>query len=176
MNSYLTRATLNDVLLGRKFPGKAFLLTFVSTCGIDIENDVRWEQAWDRLAAVRYIDKTGQAETERLRQQLAEAEARADQAARAGQAETERLRQQLAEAEARADQAARAGQAETERLRQQLAEAEARADQAAREADELRRRFNDVPKPEGTRPFNDVPKPEGTRPAAIPFWDVVSIR
>jgi len=29
----LTRAVLNDVLLGRKFPGKAFLLTFVSTCG-----------------------------------------------------------------------------------------------------------------------------------------------
>ena len=107
----LTRATLNDVLLGRKFPGKAFLLTFVSTCGIDIESDLRWEKAWDRLAAARYTDKTGQAEAEQLRQQLAEAEARANQ--------------------------------------------------AIREADELRQRFN------------DGPKPERIRPAAIPFWDVL---
>jgi hypothetical protein len=132
----LTRTTLNDMLHGRKFPRKAFLLTFVGACGIDIQNDLRWEQAWDRLAAARDMDKTGQAETEQLRQRLAEAEARADQAARAGQAETERLRQQLAEAEARADQ-------------------------AAREADELRRRLN------------DIPEPEGTRAAAIPFWDVL---
>ena len=46
----LTRSILSDVLLGRKFPGKAFLLTFVEACGIDLENDRRWEQAWDRLA------------------------------------------------------------------------------------------------------------------------------
>jgi hypothetical protein len=50
----LTRSTLSDVLLGRKFPGKAFLLTFVEACGIDIETDSRWEQAWDRLA-FRYL-------------------------------------------------------------------------------------------------------------------------
>ena len=41
------------MLLGQKFPGKAFMLTFVDACGIDLENDRRWEQAWDRLA-VRY--------------------------------------------------------------------------------------------------------------------------
>lgn len=46
----LGRSTIADVLAGRKFPGKAFLLTFVEACGIDIENDRRWDQAWDRLA------------------------------------------------------------------------------------------------------------------------------
>lgn len=46
----LTRSTLSDMLIARKFPGKAFLLTFVEACGIDIENDLRWAQAWDRLA------------------------------------------------------------------------------------------------------------------------------
>ena len=46
----LTRSTLSDVLLGRKFPGKAFMLTFVEACGIDIDNDRRWIEAWDRLA------------------------------------------------------------------------------------------------------------------------------
>jgi hypothetical protein len=45
----LTRSILSDVLLGRKFPSKAFLLTFIDVCGIDIETDRRWEQAWDRL-------------------------------------------------------------------------------------------------------------------------------
>src|ERR1700733_11079201 len=46
----LTRSPLSDVLRGRIFPSKAFLLTFVDACGIDIKNDLRWEQAWDRLA------------------------------------------------------------------------------------------------------------------------------
>jgi hypothetical protein len=46
----LTRSTLSDMLSARKFPSKAFLLTFVEACGVDIENDLRWAQAWDRLA------------------------------------------------------------------------------------------------------------------------------
>ena len=37
----LTRSNLSDVLLGRKFPRKAFLLTFVDACGIDLENRPR---------------------------------------------------------------------------------------------------------------------------------------
>jgi hypothetical protein len=45
----LGRSTIADVLAGRKFPGKAFLLTFVEACGVNIESDHRWEQAWDRL-------------------------------------------------------------------------------------------------------------------------------
>jgi len=60
----LGRTILSDVLLGRKFPSKAFLLTFVAKCGIDLETDRRWEQAWDRL-----VDKDPQVsltgETER---------------------------------------------------------------------------------------------------------------
>src|SRR5262249_373690 len=52
----LTRSTLTDVLRGRKFPRKAFLLTFVDACGIDLENDRGWEQAWDRLAP-QYLEQ-----------------------------------------------------------------------------------------------------------------------
>lgn len=50
----LTRSIISDALNGRKLPGKAFLLTFVDACGIDLENDHRWEEAWDRLAAQHY--------------------------------------------------------------------------------------------------------------------------
>jgi SOS regulatory protein LexA len=64
----LTRSILSDVLIGRKFPGKAFLLTFVDACGIDLENDRRWEQAWDRLA-VQYQQVSPPGEVERLRQE-----------------------------------------------------------------------------------------------------------
>jgi carbohydrate kinase (thermoresistant glucokinase family) len=65
----LTRSTLSDVLLGRKFPGKAFLLTFVEACGIDLAGDPRWAQAWDRLAARdRQADPAAE-EAERLRQE-----------------------------------------------------------------------------------------------------------
>jgi hypothetical protein len=123
----LTRGTLTEMLQGRKLPGKAFLLTFVGACGIDIENDRRWEKAWDRLAEARSQN-------------------------RSGQDEAERLRQKLAEAEARADQAARTGQDEAERLRQKLAEAEARADQATGETNGEHRGFDEAPKSEGTRP------------------------
>jgi hypothetical protein len=35
----LKRATITDVLTGRKFPRKAFLLTFVEACGVDLEVD-----------------------------------------------------------------------------------------------------------------------------------------
>ena len=70
------------MLLGRKFPRKAFLLTFIDACGIDLENDRRWEQAWDRLAVqYRRQDSPPPGEVERLRQ------------------ENEDLRQQLAAAQ-----------------------------------------------------------------------------
>jgi len=87
----LSRNTLSDVLLGRKYPSKAFLLTFVDACGIDIENDPRWEEAWDRLA-VQYLYQGAELGVEQLRRQLAEAEARADQAVR----DANELRKQLA--------------------------------------------------------------------------------
>jgi hypothetical protein len=47
----LKRATIADVLAGQAFPRKAFLLTFAEACGVDLQADHRWEQAWDRLAA-----------------------------------------------------------------------------------------------------------------------------
>ena len=92
----LTRSTLSDVLLGRKFPGKAFLLTFVDVCGIDLEKDRRWEQAWDRLAP-QYLDQAAEAEVEaeQLRRQLAELKAQANRVGK----EVVQLRQQLADAE-----------------------------------------------------------------------------
>jgi hypothetical protein len=47
----LKRATIADVLAGQAFPRKAFLLTFAEACGVDLQADHRWEQAWSRLAA-----------------------------------------------------------------------------------------------------------------------------
>jgi hypothetical protein len=47
----LKRATIADVLAGQAFPRKAFLLTFAEACGVDLQADHRWEQAWNRLAA-----------------------------------------------------------------------------------------------------------------------------
>src|SRR5690349_4978010 len=86
----LTRSTLSDVLLGRKFPGKAFLLTFLDACSIDLENDRRWERAWDRLAP-QYVDQDFEAEAEQLRRQLTEAKTEADRAGK----EVAQLLQQL---------------------------------------------------------------------------------
>jgi single stranded DNA-binding protein len=88
----LTRSTVSDVLIGRKFPGKAFLLTFVDACGVNLEHDRRWEQAWDRLA-VQYQQALPLEETERLRQEEVE---------RLRQ-ESEELRQQLTAAKRQAE-------------------------------------------------------------------------
>ncbi len=41
---------LSGVLQAQTFPHKGFLLTFVEACGVNLEIDERWEQAWDRLA------------------------------------------------------------------------------------------------------------------------------
>ena len=109
----LGRTTLSDVLLGRKFPGKAFMLTFVDTCGIDLEKDPRWEQAWDQLAG-RYLAQGAIAEAEGLRQQLA--------AALAAKTEADQARQA---AEQATDEARQAAQAEVERVQAELAEREA---------------------------------------------------
>jgi tetratricopeptide (TPR) repeat protein len=46
----LPRTTLGEVLSGRRFPSKAFLLTFVELCGVDPAADRRWEMTWNRLA------------------------------------------------------------------------------------------------------------------------------
>jgi hypothetical protein len=124
----LGRGNITDVLAGRKFPGKAFLLTFVDACGIDLEADRRWEQAWDRLETGRYRRQAAGTETEagradveagQLRRHLAEAEARA--------------RQQLAEAREGAEAVRRnllddlrGAAEEAEQLRQQVTDAKER--------------------------------------------------
>jgi single stranded DNA-binding protein len=45
----LGRSTVSDVLAGRKFPKKAFLLTLVEALGVDLEADRSWVEAWDWL-------------------------------------------------------------------------------------------------------------------------------
>ncbi len=47
----IRRSTLSDTLAGRKLPRKAFLLSFVEACGVKLDTDHRWEEAWDRIAA-----------------------------------------------------------------------------------------------------------------------------
>ncbi|MBQ0825603.1 FxSxx-COOH system tetratricopeptide repeat protein [Streptomyces tagetis] len=49
----LPRTTLGEVLRGRRFPSKAFLLTFVELCGAEPDEIRVWESTWNRLA-VRY--------------------------------------------------------------------------------------------------------------------------
>lgn len=79
----LTRSTLSDVLLGRRFPSKSFMLSFLDACGVDLANDDRWGAAWDRLAA-EFLGGDGEPKAEGhqrqidvLREQLAIAESRA---------------------------------------------------------------------------------------------------
>ncbi|MEV0944912.1 hypothetical protein AB0I90_31670 [Micromonospora wenchangensis] len=52
----LSRTTLGEVLGGRRFPSKAFLLTFVQVCGVDSEEEERWEATWKRLAPQYLIE------------------------------------------------------------------------------------------------------------------------
>ncbi|MET7373969.1 FxSxx-COOH system tetratricopeptide repeat protein [Micromonospora arida] len=60
----LPRATLGEVLAGRRFPSKAFLLTFVELCGIDPARDRRWEKAWNRLVVIYKFSGAAEAESE----------------------------------------------------------------------------------------------------------------
>jgi hypothetical protein len=46
----LHRSTLSLVLKGQSTPTKAFYLTFVEYCGIDLAEDRTWERAWDAVA------------------------------------------------------------------------------------------------------------------------------
>jgi serine/threonine protein kinase len=107
----LGRTSLNEVLNGRKFPRKAFLLTFVEACGIDLMTDLRWEEAWNRLALQSAHEVTSKRED--FRHQIAEFKGRALRA----EAENNRLRQQVTELSAQA----RRAEAENSRLRHQAA-------------------------------------------------------
>jgi single stranded DNA-binding protein len=62
----LGRTTVSDVLAGRKFPKKAFLLTLVETLGVDLEADRGWALVWDWLAENQQAPPSPK-EVERLR-------------------------------------------------------------------------------------------------------------
>lgn len=66
----LKRATSAEVLAEKTFPRKAFLLTFAEACGVDLQADHRWEQAWNRLAA-RYQAQLPQVPGGQIREHFA---------------------------------------------------------------------------------------------------------
>lgn len=117
----LGRSNTSEMLRGLKFPGKALLLTFAEACGIDLETDRRWEQAWDRLAVQRGM-QAARREAERVARGAEEATAPEGSATPCGSDEPgqqlEELRNKLVVAEQRADD-------EHERAKQAVAETHA---------------------------------------------------
>lgn len=95
----LKRGSITDVLAGTTFPRKAFLLTFVEACGVDLEADRRWEQAWINLAD-RRSDPAAEipaGQLDELREQLAVAQHRAEAAEDHAAAATAMLREREGE-------------------------------------------------------------------------------
>lgn len=82
----LGRTAISEVLAGRKFPGKAFLLTLVEACGVDLAADQRWAQVWDQLAPAylgsgrstrkQHTAAETDADAREVRRQLTDAEAK----------------------------------------------------------------------------------------------------
>jgi hypothetical protein len=64
----LRRSTLGDVLAGRTFPRKAFLLTFLEAIGIPPGTWTQWVQAWEQLAP-SYLGASSREESGPGRQQ-----------------------------------------------------------------------------------------------------------
>jgi rubrerythrin len=124
----LGRSAIGELLRGSAFPKKAFLLTFVEACGVDVAADLRWAQAWDRLSE-QYAKRAGQAQTDlaQLRTEVARlhAEVAAGQlAVKKAQAEGADLRTQLAAAQ-NAERARLEALHQLERTQQQLAHTQA---------------------------------------------------
>lgn len=61
----IRRSTLSDLLAGRKFPRKVFLLSFVEACGVSLDADHRWDEAWERIAA-QYKDPPYTAQVDQI--------------------------------------------------------------------------------------------------------------
>ncbi|MFI8203584.1 FxSxx-COOH system tetratricopeptide repeat protein [Streptomyces sp. NPDC085937] len=72
----LPRTTLGEVLRGRKFPSKAFLLTFVELCGAEPGEVQVWETTWNRLAVQYKVSEPATRSDESHAQQLARARQR----------------------------------------------------------------------------------------------------
>ena len=137
----LGRSTISDMLAGRKFPGKAFLLTFVEACGVDVAADRRWAEAWDRLSE-QYAKRTGQDQTElaQLREEVAglHTEVAAEQcAAKKAQAEGANLRAQLAAATQNAEKAQLEALHQLERTQRQLSDAQNEVTRLRKEVKDL---------------------------------------
>jgi serine/threonine protein kinase len=154
----LGRTSLNDVLHGRKFPKKSFMLTFVAACGVDLEADRRWEETWDRLA------------DEHLRQPD-EAESRHGSHVDAGGSRAERadvvieeLRSELVAMRLRAERA----EIENEQLRMQIAGILAEAEQGGVDKEQVRQLIALRVRPKSSVPPD--PTIEPLRP-----WDPESI-
>lgn len=45
----LPRATVSDMLAGRRFPGKTLMVTFLRGCHVPAEHLAEWERAWARV-------------------------------------------------------------------------------------------------------------------------------
>ena len=85
------------MLLGRTFPRKAFLLSFVEACGVPPDAARQWAQAWDRLA-IQHLDQAPETELEQLRRQLKELRERvasAEQRAQAAEAHADKAQARL---------------------------------------------------------------------------------
>ncbi|MGA5763300.1 FxSxx-COOH system tetratricopeptide repeat protein [Nonomuraea bangladeshensis] len=53
----LPRTTLSEVLNGKRFPTRAFLLLFVDVCGEPFERHEAWRQVWNRLSVQYRVDQ-----------------------------------------------------------------------------------------------------------------------
>jgi hypothetical protein len=111
----LRRTGVSDMLRGRKFPPKkSFFLSFVEACGVNLAEDRRWEQAWNRLA-VQYIRQPAERFDE-IQRALKAATTRAERA----EAENKRLGQKLADQELAARYDAHVRRRGRQELRQKL--------------------------------------------------------
>ncbi|MGW0871926.1 FxSxx-COOH system tetratricopeptide repeat protein [Streptomyces sp. NPDC002740] len=72
----LPRTTMGEVLRGRRFPSKAFLLTFVELCGAEPGEVHTWETTWNRLAVHYKVNEPATRTDEPHAQQLAHARQR----------------------------------------------------------------------------------------------------
>lgn len=115
----LGRSAIGELLSGSTFPKKAFLLTFVEACGVDVTADRQWEQAWDRLSD-RYAKRAGQARTKvaQLREEVAGLQAQLAAAAQ----DAEKARLEASHRLERAQQQLSDAQDEVARLREEVRE------------------------------------------------------
>ena len=156
----LGRSAIGELLRGSTFPKKAFLLTFVEACGVDVAADQRWAEAWDRLSE-RYVKRAGQAQTElaQLRAEAARLRAEVDterRTAKEAQAEEAGLRAQLAATTQNAEKAQLEALDQIERTQRQLTDAQneiARLREEVRElAEELEGQEREAVRPRDLAP------------------------